>query len=373
MTLDAGDHPFTASPARSYTIPARYYFEDSIFEREKEAIFFKSWWYAGHASQIPEAGCYLETRIHDQSVFVMRERKGELRAFYNVCMHRGHQLLQGSGRTNVVTCPYHAWSYDLDGSLVRSRNTAGMAGFDPCDFALRSVQVEEFCGLVLVNLDDGAAPFAAQTDGLEEEIRKYCPQLDVLSFAQRDSYDVASNWKVLIDNFLECYHCQPAHRDFVSFCDMASYRSRTHGIWSSHCSSKARSLDSTAYRFETGDVEFGYAGWFVWPNLTLWVFPGEPNLSTLQMQPFGPERTIEHQDWFTAGGVKSAQMHDAMKYQKDVLQPEDIGLCESVQKGLRSRGYNQGRFVIDEGQSELSEHAVHHFQRLVVDALESSG
>ena len=115
-------------------------------------------------------------------------------------------------------------------------------------------------------------------------------------FVQRDSFDVAANWKVLIDNFLECYHCQTAHKDFVDLVDMKSYRSKISGIYSSHCSGQARTTTSSACTFEHGDVDFGYAGWFLWPNLTIWIYPGEPNISTLQMIPSGPERTIEYQE-----------------------------------------------------------------------------
>ncbi|MCY3877775.1 MAG: aromatic ring-hydroxylating dioxygenase subunit alpha [Rhodobacteraceae bacterium] len=369
LKFGAAEKPFSENAAESYTIPAKYYLEPEIFEREKPAIYYRSWLYAGHASQLPEPGCFKETRIHEQSVVLVRGRDRELRAFYNVCRHRGHELVQGEGRTNLFTCPYHAWSYDLDGELKSSRNTHRMQGFDACEFSLKPVRVEEFCGLIFINLDMDTPPFRELVPGLEEEIRRYCPRLDGLSFAQRDSYDVAANWKVLIDNFLECYHCHPAHKDFVSLCDMSTYRSRTHGIWSSHCSAKPRSDANSAYSFETGDVDFGYAGWFVWPNLTIWVYPGEPNISTLQMLPVGPGRTIEHQDWFVPDGLKSPQLMEAMDYQKSILQPEDISLCESVQKGLNSFGYNQGRFVIDDAESELSEHAVHHFQKLVMKAL----
>ena len=132
-----------------------------------------------------------------------------------------------------------------------------------------------------------------------------------------------------------------------------------------------RTTNSNAFSFEPGEVDFGYAGFFVWPNFSIWIYPGEANLSVLQMNPIAPERTIEYQDWFTPGGTLSKQLKEAVDYQKDVLQPEDIGLCESVQRGLQSKGYNQGRFIVDEGKTELSEHAVHHFQAMVAEALGS--
>ena len=372
IRLEGNDRPFTANPAESYTLPARFYHDQTVFEQERPAIFYKNWWYVCHASQVSEPGCFAAANVHDQGVFAVRTRDGKIRSFYNVCKHRGHELVQGTGRTNLITCPYHAWAYDLDGRLKRARNSERVACFDKSEFSLSEVRTEVFLGMVFVNLDPDAAPLAVQAEGLETEIRKYCPQLDELQFVQRDRYAVKSNWKVLIDNFLECYHCHTAHKDFVTLCDMESYRSRVHGIYSSHCSAKARSTSNSAYSFETGVVDFGYAGWFLWPNLTIWIYPGEPNLSVLQMLPDTSETTVEFQDWFLTTPEPSSQVRDAMVYQKDVLQPEDIRLCESVQKGLRSKGYNQGRFIVDDDQTELSEHAVHHFQRLYAEAVAGS-
>ncbi|MEM7270214.1 MAG: aromatic ring-hydroxylating dioxygenase subunit alpha [Pseudomonadota bacterium] len=363
------DQPFRQDPKQSFTMPARFYTELGAFEAEKEAIFYRTWHYAGHASQVAEPRQYITTKIHNQNVLIARARDGQLRAFYNVCPHRGHELLEGSGKKNVITCPYHAWAFDFDGRMVNARNSENVAGFDKTRFSLREVRVEVFCGLVLVNLDDNAIPFAEQMQGLEEEIRHYLPTVDDLAFAQRDTYDVDANWKVLVDNFLECYHCAPAHHDFVDLVDMNSYRTITHKYYSSQCAAAPRTTKSTAFEFEAGDVDFGYAGFFVWPNFTIWIYPGEPNLSVLQMNPSGVETCREYQDWFTPGGEITKQLADAIAYQKDVLQPEDIGLCESVQRGLNSRAYNQGRFIVDEELTELSEHAVHHFQRMVMEAL----
>jgi len=365
------DSAFRDDPAASFTIPARFYLDDSIYELEKDAIFFSSWIYAGHVSQLANSGDYLTCAIHDQNVFVVRDQSGELRGFYNVCQHRGHELLEGSGNARAIICPYHAWTYGLDGTLQGARNTTNVDGFNRCEFSLKPVRVEVFCGMVFINLDSDAVSLQEQSGDLEKEIREFCPGVDDLAFAQRDTYDASCNWKVMVDNFLECYHCAPAHRDFVDLVDMKSYRSRTHGIYSSHVSHAAKSTENSAYKFEKGDVDFGYAGWFLWPNLTIWAYPGDANLSILQMNPLAPDRTLEFQDWFVPDGVPSAQLKEAMDYQKDILQPEDIGLCESVQRGLNSRGYNQGRFVVDRTRSELSEHAVHHFQCLVANALDA--
>ncbi|MEM6309588.1 MAG: aromatic ring-hydroxylating dioxygenase subunit alpha [Pseudomonadota bacterium] len=363
------DAPFTRDPSVSYTLPARFYVNRDIYDLEKQEIFYKSWHYAGHVSQVVEQRSYFTTKIHNQNIFVARGQDDKIRAFYNVCAHRGHELLEGAGKKNVITCPYHAWAFDFAGNLVNARNSENVSGFNTCDFTLKQVRLEVFCGLIMVNLDPDAVPFAEQFDGLEDELRQYMPSVETLEFAQRDTFDVASNWKVLVDNFLECYHCAPAHKDFVDLVDMNSYRTITHKRYSSQCASAPRTTNSNAFSFETGDVDFGYAGFFVWPNFTIWLYPGEANLSVLQMNPVEPERTIEYQDWFTPGGQMTPQLAEAAAYQKDVLQPEDIGLCESVQRGLASNAYNQGRFIVDHGKTELSEHAVHHFQSMVAEAL----
>ncbi len=364
-----GDAPFCSDAAASYTLPARYYLDESIYSLELDAIFHRQWWYAGHSSQVSKTGDFLTTEIGDQSIVVTRGRDNKLRAFYNVCQHRGHELVQGQGNTKFIVCPYHAWSYELSGELRFARNSENVASFNQCDFSLKAVQVEIFCGMVFINLDPQAKPLAEQAPELEKEIREYCPTVDELQYVARDTYNVSCNWKVMIDNFLECYHCAPAHKDFLDLVDMKSYRSTVKGMYSNHISKAARSTSSNAYDFEVGDVDFGFAGWFLWPNLTIWAYPGEANLSVLQMIPDGTGRTIEYQDWFVRDGHITEQLKQTIDYQKDVLQPEDISLCESVQKGLKSHGYNQGRFIVDKDMSELSEHAVHHFQAMVVEAL----
>ena len=363
------DGAVCSNPSESFTLPARFYTDPAIYEAEKTAIFYKSWWCAGHKSQLPKPCSYITTAIHEQGVVVTRDQNGLLHAFYNVCQHRGHELVKGAGEARIFTCPYHAWTYNLDGALRTARLTKALPDFKACDFALKPVRVEEFCGFVFVNLDQDATSLKEQSGGLEEEIRKYVPLIDDMVFAHRDNYVLKANWKVVIDNFLECYHCHPAHRDFVDLVDMDSYRNIINGIYVSQISDAPRTTASKAYTFEKGEVDFGYAGWYLWPNLTLWVYPGEPNISALMMIPDGTDRTIEHLDWFLPTAEVSKQVQEAMTYMDKTLQPEDIALCESVQRGLKSKGYNQGRFVIDPVHPELSEHGVHHFQRMVARAL----
>ena len=163
-----------------------------------------------------------------------RPRSGrELRAFYNVCKHRAHELLAGSGTTRNIVCPYHAWTYDLNGRLKAARRADRMPTFDRAEVCLDQVAVEEFGGFVYVNLE-------ARRHRWPNRPRIWRSRSPVgtrraeLTHAKRLTYDVQTNWKNVIDNFLECYHCHIAHKEFVSLVDMNTYEVRTHGIWSSH-------------------------------------------------------------------------------------------------------------------------------------------
>ena len=134
---------FEAEPERSRTLPGRYYCDPEIFEQEKRRIFQHSWQYVGHVSMLPAPGSYIVREILDQSLFLLRDREGELRAFFNVCQHRAHRLLEGEGQlAAIVTCPYHGWAYDLAGALRSARGAEGLEGFDKKDFSLVPVRLD---------------------------------------------------------------------------------------------------------------------------------------------------------------------------------------------------------------------------------------
>lgn len=361
---------FNRDPERSYTLPASHYIDPNVYAREREAIFYRSWNFVGHVEQLREAGSYVTCTITDQSIVVMRGKDGKLRGFYNVCSHRAHELLKGSGVTKVIVCPYHAWSYHSDGRLRTARGSEKMADFDAGEFCLKQVQVEELCGFVFVNLDPQAKPLKEQSGNLESEMRRYCPEIDRLTLSHRLTYQLKANWKNVADNFLECYHCSPAHPAFVDLVDIKNYRTVTHGIYSSHIAPAGRA-DNTAYQIPAGTAT-DFAAWWLWPNVTFNTFPGPANMTVLHIMPTGPETVLEHFDLYSLDKTPSECEREAMKYIDEVLQPEDIGLVESVQRGLHSRGYHRGRFIVDKDRTYVSEHGVHHFHGLVLEALGES-
>lgn len=358
---------FDGDPEKSFTIPKGYYTDPAIYAREKEAIFFKAWNYACHAGQVAAPGDYVTVRVADQNIVVMRAEDGVLRAFYNVCSHRAHELLHGCGHAKIVTCPYHAWTYHTDGRLRTAVGQKRVEGFEAEDFALKQVRIETYAGFVFVNLDPDASPLNSVAGSLAEDIATYCPDAPKLKFAHRLTYELKANWKNVVDNFLECYHCSVAHPAFVDLVDIKNYHTRTYGLYSSHISPPGRS-DNSAYQVPEGPSE-NFAAWWLWPNVTFNVFPGSANITVLHIQPTGPETTLEHFDFFFADATPTEGERQAIAYIDEVLQPEDIGLVESVQRGLHSRGYHQGRLMVDKDRSFNSEHGLHHFHELVLKSL----
>ena len=351
---------------RSHSINTRCYTDSKFLDIERKQIFHRSWQFLCHEEKLSEPGSYVSMSIEGQSVVAIRNRDGELSAFYNVCKHRGHELLFGEGKIKRITCPYHAWTYNLDGALVTAPRSEHLENFNQKEICLDTVQVEVFCHLVFVNLDPQATSLAAQTGNLASEIMQYAPDLAKLTFAHRLTYRIKANWKSVVDNFLECYHCPVAHKGFSSMIDMDTYKVKTHGIYSSHMA-KAKQGDNKAYNIADATVT-DHAVWFLWPNLTLMRYPGRGNFMVWRFYPINAEETWEEFDFFLESTEPDETEREAIKFIDEVLQPEDIGLVESVQRGMNTPAFNCGRYMVDPEGSGASEHAVHHFHGLLLEA-----
>ena len=367
-SIAAGYDP---DPTRSMSLHADAYIEPRWHEIDQREVFARTWQWVCHVESLRSPGSYLALEVAGMPIMLVRGHDGELRAFYNVCKHRAHELLSGSGRTDSIVCGYHGWTYELTGRLARARRTADVAGFDRSSICLSEVQATEFGGFVYVNLDPAAAPLAEQSGGLGDEIARWAPDVEDLTHVRRFRYDIASNWKNVIDNFLECYHCHVAHPDFVTLVEMDTYRVDTHGIYSSHMARAGYSANS-AYDVEGSTVK-DLAIWWLWPNTCLMRYPGRGNFSVMQMVPAGPERTLETIDFYLETDELTEADEESIRYIDEVLQPEDIAIVESVQRGMRTPAFTQGRIVCDPEGSGLSEHGVHHFHGLVLDAYRRAG
>ncbi len=352
--------------SRSLSLRKEAYVEPVWHNADLDAIIAKSWQWVCHGEKLRDAGSYITIDIAGQPIAVVRDRDGVLRAFYNVCKHRAHELLSGEGNITRIMCPYHAWVYKLDGQLARAPYTENLEGFDLRDICLDQVQAEEFCGFVFVNLDPKAKPLREASGNLETEIRHWAPEIESLTFGHRLTYDIKSNWKNVVDNFLECYHCPTAHKDFCDLVDMDTYKVTTHGIYSSHMAEAGKGAN-TAYNVSNATVRT-HAVWWLWPNTCLMRYPGRSSMIVMNVIPVGPDRTFETYDFFLETPEPDEMELDAIRYIDDVLQVEDVGLVESVQRGMSTPAFTQGRIVNDPDGSGKSEHAVHHFHGLVLDA-----
>ena len=358
------------NPARSMSLSTDAYTDPRWFDVEVETVFSRTWQWVCHVEKVRDPGTYTTTTIADRSVVVARDVDHTLRAFSNVCMHRAHELLTGDGTVKRITCPYHAWSYGLDGGLLTAPHTGHLVDFDPDSICLDALAVEEFGGFVYVNLDSETRALAEQAGDLAAEIAHWAPDVADLTHAHRLTYEIASDWKNVIDNFLECYHCPVAHRDFCTLVNMDTYEVSTHGIWSSHMAEAGRS-DNTAYPVDDATVT-DHAVWWLWPTTCLMRYPGRGNFIVMNVVPDGPGRTRETYDFFFETAEATEAELEAIRDIDDVLQAEDIALVESVQRGMTTPAFTQGRIVHDPAGSGKSEHGVHHFHGLLLDAYRSA-
>ena len=362
--LDILQRGFDSVPQRSSSINKVCYIDPQFLKIEQAQIFRKSWQFVCHEEKLKDVGNYVTVDIQGQSIVVLRADDGELKAFYNVCKHRAHELLQGEGSVRLITCPYHAWVYKLNGSLYKARKSEHLENFNIQNICLTAVRLETFCHFVFVNLDSDAPSLAEQTGNLGDEIKSYAPDIADLTFAHRLTYRIQANWKAVVDNFLECNHCPVAHRDFCSLIDMQTYKVKTHGIYSSHMA-KAKIADNQAYSIENASVT-DHAVWYLWPNMTLMRYPGRGNFMAWRFYPVSQTETYEVFDFFLETAKPNADEVEAIEFIDKVLQPEDIALVESVQRGMGTPAFEQGRYLVDPQESGLSEHAVHHFHSLLL-------
>lgn len=357
---------YSSDEGNSLSLHADAYTRDEWFAADQQAILAKSWQWVCHVEKLREPGSYTTVEVAGHPVAVVRDREGQLRAFYNVCKHRAHHLLSGEGNTTRIMCPYHAWVYKLDGQLVRAPETEHLENFNPREICLDQVQVEEFAGFIYVNLDPQAGALRDASGNLETEIRHWAPDIDQLTFGHRLTYDIKSNWKNVVDNFLECYHCPTAHKDFCDLVDMDTYKVTTYENYSSHMAEAGQGANS-AYDVSNATVRT-HAVWWLWPTTCLMRYPGRSSMIVLNVIPVGPDRTLETYDFFLETPEADPMELDAIRYLDEVLQVEDIGLVESVQRGMSTPAFSQGRIVNDPSGSGKSEHAVHHFHGLVLNA-----
>ncbi|WP_420211959.1 aromatic ring-hydroxylating oxygenase subunit alpha [Burkholderia aenigmatica] len=362
-------------PERALTLPSRYFYDDAVFAAERDRIFMSAWHVIGHTSELSTPGQFVMTDVFDQSVIAACGRDGQVHAFHNVCQHRGNRLVEArrGEQKGLFRCAYHSWCYGADGSLRGAPRTDRVEDFDLAAHNIPKVRIEELGGFYYFNLDPDAPSMRDLFPGADTEMKRVFPKLDAYRLIEEKDVIVPANWKVIMDNSIEGYHFSlsgPHHVELAGLIDFAGYRLTQHDKWWTYIAPANRDA-TAAYGVPLGDKNpdecFFNIG--IWPHNTFYTFPYSDFLATFLIIPLEPEKTLLRFGYYSTHDAVPAVTKACMDWMNTDLGPEDIRLNISVQKGLHSVGYNQGRYVIDAQRSNESEHLVHHFHTLVHDGI----
>ncbi|MGB9752119.1 MAG: (2Fe-2S)-binding protein [Roseiflexus castenholzii] len=360
--MQLNDYVFEPDLARATTIPARWYIDPAMLSIEEERIFGRTWQLVGRVEHVRNPGDYFTCSVVNEPLVVTRDTAGNLHAFYNVCRHRAGSVAEGCGNRKTLQCSYHAWTYNLDGTLRSMPEFEGVENFDKADYGLRPVQVDTWGPFVFVNLDPQAPPLRDVLGAIPEETANM--PLERMGFYKRVDYEINCNWKVYVDNYLEGYHIPVAHPGLFKEIDYKQYRVETFRYYSKQHAPIRENPDSLYRRHLEEDAPAQALYYWVFPNLMLNIYPD--NLQINIILPLGHERTLTIFEWYVLDVDRpevAEEFHRSFKF-SDVVQKEDIDICEAVQKRLRSRSYNVGRFSV------LRENGVHHFHGLLAEYLQ---
>jgi choline monooxygenase len=359
----------------AHTLASRFYIDPAILEIEKEKIFRRTWQLVGTLQHpcgevngakrtISDPESFFTAELGGEPIVVVRDKQGTLRAFSNVCRHRAGPIAQGSGCKNVLRCGYHGWTYTLDGRLIGTPDVEGVEFFDRSTMGMVPLRLETWEQFIFVNFDAKAEPLAAFLGEIPQQSREF--RFEGLRSVERRDYVIDCNWKVYVDNYLEGYHIPIAHPGLMREIDYAQYRTDTFRYYSQQFAPiRAMKIEDSAERlYAPGDGLQQALYFWVFPNLMVNIYPD--NISTNLILPLSQEKTLTIFEWFfhdTDSGQVHERVRKAVEF-SDEVQHEDIGLCENVQRGLRSVTYDRGRYSV------RRENGVHHFHMLLREFLE---
>jgi choline monooxygenase len=346
--------------ARARTIPSTWYFDPDLYDLECRRVFGATWQFVGRAEQVREPRSFLTVAVAGEPILVVRDEKGTLRAFHNVCRHRAAQVInEPCGQATRLRCRYHGWTYDLAGRLRGTPEFDGVDDFSKDREGLVPLAADTWGPFVFVHqgtprqaLAEFLAPLPERVQGLG---------LETLHFAGRREYEMQCNWKVFVDNYQDGgYHVNTVHPGLAGALDYAHYRTENHAHSSVQISPLKPSADPAMNKVRSGTQAYY---WWLFPNLMINLYQGV--MDTNLVLPLGPDRCrIVFDFYFTDVVSEQARQFnaDSMAVAHQV-QLEDIGVCEEVQRGLKSRSYDTGRFSVKR------EAGGYHFHQLLAKAL----
>jgi glycine betaine catabolism A len=332
------------------SLPQKYFVSPEIFAKEQAEIFSKEWLLVGHQSQIAKAGDYIIQQVNGESLIVIRGKNGSVHGFFNVCRHRGSRLIEDSaGNCAAIQCPYHAWTYGLDGRLIGAPHMDEVPGFKKADYPLHPVNLGLWEGFIFVNLGNNPEPLEKWFAALNGKFSHW--NMSILQPTQRIEYNVRANWKLMFENYSECYHCPGVHPQLQKISPYDSAENDLHdgpflGGFMKINPGKSLTVSGNACAAFVGKIEnlqqvFYYS---IFPNMLLSLHP--EYVMVHQLWPQSPERTLIVCDWFfhpDAFRREDFNPDDAIKFW-DTTNRQDWHVCELSQQGIASRAYQPGPF-----------------------------
>ena len=353
--------PFDPNIAGASTIPARVYTDPVFFALEQERIFARTWQLVGRTDQVRETGQFFTARILDESIVVLRDGD-TLRGFHNVCLHRAGPVAEGCGKRQTLQCRYHGWTYNLRGELVRAPEMEGVQRFSLDDMHLVPVRVASWGPLVFANLDPNALPLEHYLEDIPARAERF--HAEGMRWVMRKDYILECNWKVYVDNYLEGYHVPVVHPGLHKEIDYDQYRVEPHRYYSLQHAPLRPVTGAAARNYVPREGSDDTQYYWLFPNIMLNVYLGQ--MQTNVILPQGHERTLVIFEWYAtnppADPATDAEWAKLVAF-SDEIQVEDIEICETVQRNLKSRVYDRGRY------SAKRENGVHHFHSLLHEFL----
>ena len=331
------------------TIPAPWYVDPRIAKLEDMTVFSKSWQVIGRAAQVETAGQFVTSTVAGEPIVAVRGVDGQLRAFYNVCRHHAAKVVtEPCGSASILHCPYHGWNYGLDGSLKGMPEFDGVKNFEREENGLVPVKVETWEAFVFVNLDPQAKPLSKFLGGLAKRCAPL--RLSKLHFFERKTYDIACNWKVFVDNYLDGgYHVPHLHKGLNSVLDYKQYTIENEDRYCLQSSPMVTSDEDAA----TATTRKGDRAWYFWqyPNFMINCYEGY--MDTNLVVPVDVDHCHVIFDFYFSDISEARREYNTQSIAVgDRVQDEDLGICEDVQRGLKSRAYGSGRLSVRREKGE---------------------
>jgi phenylpropionate dioxygenase-like ring-hydroxylating dioxygenase large terminal subunit len=329
---------------RVETLPYSWYVDPAVAAAEQDYIFRRSWQYVGHAGELDGPGSFFPTHAGGLPLVVVLDRRGELRAFLNVCRHRGTILVDEPQTRGTIQCPYHAWTYGLDGALRGAPRSDEEPGFRTEELGLATAAVERWGPFLFANPDPDAPPLGEALGDLPAVVAENGLDIDRLRFHHRVRYEIPANWKIALENYLECYHCRLNHPDLVRLIDEQVQRQEAAGLRLSQFPPLQAGIDAAAAPYDlSGGVPTAQYH-LLFPAMKMNVNPGRPNLSIGPVWPLAPDRTGAWFDYFFAEGTDEGWIEEMLAFDAQVG-AEDVALVEAVQRGAGSGALSHGRLL----------------------------